>query len=146
MESFNESPVTEQATANVAVSENEPKVNNTNDNTMTKEEQSPVTVGTEQAAGYAPVNETEEVTNNLKKADMQENSESPVTEQATANVAVSEKEEVSGKADENMTVPLENCLCGTHLSGTSITNLRVVINVLTNLKRFHRPVSSSLSI
>lgn len=24
--------------------------------------------------------------------------------------------------------------------------LRVVINVLTNLKRFHRPVSSSLSI
>ena len=122
MESFNESPVTEQATANVAVSENEPKVNNTSDNTMTKEEQSPVTVGTEQAAGYAPVNETEEVTNNLKKADMQENSESPVTEQATANVAVSEKEEVSGKADENMTVPLENCLCGTHLSGTSITN------------------------
>ena len=26
------------------------------------------------------------------------------------------------------------------------TFLRVVINVLTNLKRFHRPVSSSLSI
>ena len=26
------------------------------------------------------------------------------------------------------------------------TELRVVINVLTNLKRFHRPVSSSLSI
>ena len=25
-------------------------------------------------------------------------------------------------------------------------DLRVVINVLTNLKRFHRPVSSSLSI
>ena len=27
-----------------------------------------------------------------------------------------------------------------------VTFLRVVINVLTNLKRFHRPVSSSLSI
>ena len=27
-----------------------------------------------------------------------------------------------------------------------IEKLRVVINVLTNLKRFHRPVSSSLSI
>ena len=27
-----------------------------------------------------------------------------------------------------------------------IKELRVVINVLTNLKRFHRPVSSSLSI
>ena len=27
-----------------------------------------------------------------------------------------------------------------------IKKLRVVINVLTNLKRFHRPVSSSLSI
>ena len=29
---------------------------------------------------------------------------------------------------------------------SDIKNLRVVINVLTNLKRFHRPVSSSLSI
>ena len=29
---------------------------------------------------------------------------------------------------------------------TRIKKLRVVINVLTNLKRFHRPVSSSLSI
>ena len=28
----------------------------------------------------------------------------------------------------------------------TISFLRVVINVLTNLKRFHRPVSSSLSI
>ena len=27
-----------------------------------------------------------------------------------------------------------------------VKKLRVVINVLTNLKRFHRPVSSSLSI
>lgn len=67
MESFNESPVTEQATANVVVSESESTVNNTNARTMTQEEQSPVTVGTEQAAGYAPVNETEEVTNNLNK-------------------------------------------------------------------------------
>ena len=31
-------------------------------------------------------------------------------------------------------------------SGIYKTELRVVINVLTNLKRFHRPVSSSLSI
>lgn len=100
MESFNESPVTEQAAANVAVSESESTVNNTNARTMTQEEQSPVTVGTEQAAGYAPVNETEEVTNNLNKADMKENSEIPVTEQATANVAVNENESTVNNINE----------------------------------------------
>lgn len=32
------------------------------------------------------------------------------------------------------------------IDGVHVKYLRVVINVLTNLKRFHRPVSSSLSI
>ena len=35
---------------------------------------------------------------------------------------------------------------GTDTYTATFIFLRVVINVLTNLKRFHRPVSSSLSI
>lgn len=68
MESFNESPVTEQATGYAPVRENESIANNLNNKNMIENNQSPVTVGTEQVAGYAPVSGKEVQSSNDGKA------------------------------------------------------------------------------
>lgn len=76
MKENSESPVTEQATANVAVNENESTVNNTNEKEMTTDNESPVT---EQAAANVAVSESEATVNNTNDSTMTQGEQSPVT-------------------------------------------------------------------
>lgn len=81
---------------------------------------------TEHVATNVAVKECESTVNKTNDSTMIKEEQSPVavgTEQAAGYAPVSEKEEVANKADENMNVPpIDKCLYGTHLSGTSITN------------------------